>query len=146
MKRTPGTLLFISQGFYWIQTRSSNSGKHPKGESHSESDHKSKRDGDLRDLDLDSWQEEVNRIGHCQAQQDSDNSATAAEYQSFGQEFYEQHLSIGSHCFLYADFASSLSDCDEHDIHDADPASDQGNGSNDKEHEGKPQTDPIGSL
>src|SRR4030095_1270218 len=106
----------------------------------------SKKDGELGDLDLNGWHKEVNRIGHRNAQQDSDNSAATAEYQSLSQEFYEQHPSIGSYRFLDSDFASSLSDGDEHNIHDADSAGDQGNSSDDQEHQGKPQADPAGSL
>ena len=80
------------------------------------------------------WGNEGNKEGANVAESEAHDAAHDAENHGFEEELQKDVAAAGANGFADTDFACAFGDGDEHDIHDADAANDEGNASNNGEH------------
>ena len=82
------------------------------------------------------WGNEGNEEGCDVAEDEAHNAADDAENEGFEEELEQNLAGAGADGFADADFASALRDGDEHDVHNANAADDEGNARDEGEHTG----------
>src|SRR3990172_6338893 len=118
------TVLFVIQGFYWVEERGAASGV--IAEKYSDTDCERKRDDNPCRLDC---RHEVSRgtdkFGRAQSEKHSDQSSDPAHDQGFKQKLPHDVSFLGADRFTYPDFTRALRHIDQHYIHDPDAADQQ---------------------